>query len=38
LAVGHPSVENRHLFYLARLPTFLLIVLAVVDKNRRTGA
>jgi len=37
LAVGHPSDENRHFFYLARLPTFLLIAWAIIDKNRRGG-
>jgi len=35
LAAGHPSDENRHFFYLTRLPTFLLITLAIIDKNRR---
>jgi hypothetical protein len=35
LALAHPSDENRHWLYVVRLPTFLLIVLAILDKNRR---
>lgn len=35
LAIAHPSAENRHLFYVVRLPTFLLIIVAIWDKNRQ---
>mgnify|MGYP007039530443 CR=1 FL=1 len=34
LAVGHINQEHEPLFYLARLLTFLLIILAIIDKNR----
>jgi uncharacterized membrane protein len=29
-----PEAEHRHYFYLFRLAAFLLIILAIVDKNR----
>jgi len=29
-----PASENRHFFYLGRLVGFLLIIVAIVDKNR----
>ena len=29
-----PESEHRHYFYLFRLAAFLLIILAIVDKNR----
>lgn len=35
LALVHPSEESRHLLYLLRLAAFLLIIVAIVDKNRR---
>jgi hypothetical protein len=35
LAAAHPSNENRHLFYVVRFPTFVLIIIAILDKNRR---
>jgi uncharacterized membrane protein YcjF (UPF0283 family) len=31
-----PEDENRHYFYLIRLLAFLLIIAAIVDKNRST--
>lgn len=37
LAVVQPSVESTHWFYLLRLLAFLLIIAAIVDKNRRAG-
>lgn len=30
-----PSDEHRHYFYLLRLAAFLLIIIAIVDKNRK---
>jgi len=35
LAVVQPSVESTHWFYLLRLVAFLLIIAAIIDKNRR---
>jgi hypothetical protein len=35
LALVNPTDETRHLFYLARLLAFGLILVAIVDKNRR---
>lgn len=35
LAVVQPSVESTHWFYLLRLVAFVLIIAAIVDKNRR---
>jgi hypothetical protein len=35
LAVVQPSEESTHWFYLLRLLAFLLIIAAIVDKNRR---
>jgi hypothetical protein len=35
VAAFHPGRETRHLFYLVRLVAFLLILVAIVDKNRR---
>jgi hypothetical protein len=29
-----PASEHRHYFYVARLVAFLLIIVAIVDKNR----
>jgi hypothetical protein len=34
LAVAQPSDETRHYAYLIRLVAFLLIAVAIVDKNR----
>ena len=34
LAWATPAGEHRHFFYLARLAAFLLIIVAIVDKNR----
>jgi hypothetical protein len=36
LAVVQPSVESTHWFYLLRLLAFLLIIAAIIDKNRRS--
>ena len=36
LAVVQPSVESTHWFYVLRLAAFLLIIAAIIDKNRRT--
>jgi hypothetical protein len=38
LALTDPPDEARTLFYLARLFAFLLIIVAVVDKNRSAGS
>jgi hypothetical protein len=35
LAIVQPSIETTHWFYLLRLLAFLLILFAIVDKNRR---
>ncbi len=32
-----PAEEHRHVFYLIRLVAFVLIILAIVDKNRPRG-
>lgn len=37
LAVVHSSNETRHELYLIRLVAFVLIIVAVVDKNRADG-
>ena len=34
LAAINPAHESRHLIYLLRLAAFLVIILAIVDKNR----
>jgi hypothetical protein len=34
LALTHPSDETEPLFYVARLVTFGLIIVAIIDKNR----
>jgi hypothetical protein len=31
----HPGEETRHLFYAVRLVAFLLILVGILDKNRR---
>lgn len=35
LALVQPHVEGRHWLYVLRLLAFLLIILGIVDKNRR---
>jgi hypothetical protein len=37
LALAEPREEGTHLFYLFRLVGFVLIIVAVIDKNRRPG-
>jgi hypothetical protein len=34
LAIENPPDETRHYFYILRLIAFLLIICAVIDKNR----
>ena len=36
LAAVRPAAESEHLVYLVRLAAFLVIILAILDKNRRT--
>ena len=38
LGIALPSEETRHYVYLLRLAAFLLIVVAIVDKNRARKA
>jgi hypothetical protein len=35
LALTHASMEDQTVFYLLRLVAFIIIVIAIVDKNRR---
>jgi hypothetical protein len=35
LAVGEPEQETRHYYYLVRLAAFLLLIVGIIDKNRR---
>lgn len=35
LAIVDPAMENRHILYLLRLLAFVLIIVGIVDKNRR---
>lgn len=35
LATSHASTETQHYFYVTRLCVFVMIALAIVDKNRR---
>lgn len=37
LAIVNPAVETRHYFYLLRLLAFLLILAAIIDKNRSSA-
>lgn len=37
IACVTPVDEHRHFFYLGRLLAFLLIIAAIVDKNRSAG-
>ena len=34
LAIENPTGETRHYFYLVRLAAFLVIIAAIIDKNR----
>lgn len=34
LALANPATETRHFFYLVRLAAFVLIIAAILDKNR----
>lgn len=38
LAIGEVPNEQEPFFYLGRLASFLLIIVAIVDKNRKGGA
>jgi hypothetical protein len=38
LAIAQPTDETRHYFYVFRLVAFLLIIWAIVDKNRAGGS
>lgn len=38
LAIANPTDDTRHWLYALRLVTFLLIIAAIVDKNRRQRA
>ena len=38
LAIANPTDESRHWLYALRLLTFLLIIAAIIDKNRRRRA
>jgi hypothetical protein len=35
LAAVDPAVEGRHVLYLLRLAAFVLIIIGIVNKNRR---
>ena len=37
LAAINPEHESRHLIYLLRLAAFLVIIVAIIDKNRGAG-
>jgi len=37
LAIVNPVTESRHYIFLLRLAAFLLIILGIIDKNRRRG-
>lgn len=37
LAIASVTFEGRHLIYLLRLLAFVLIIIGIVDKNRRVG-
>ncbi|HKZ74858.1 MAG TPA: DUF5985 family protein [Steroidobacteraceae bacterium] len=37
LALIHPPVESRHYLYTLRLLAFVLIIVGIVDKNRRSA-
>jgi hypothetical protein len=38
LAIVNPGDETRHYFYFVRLVAFVLIIAAIIDKNRRGPA
>jgi hypothetical protein len=38
LGIANPGVESRHYVFLLRLIAFVLIVMGIVDKNRRGTA
>jgi hypothetical protein len=38
LATAGPEIETRHFAYMLRLAAFVLIIVAIVDKNRRARA
>jgi hypothetical protein len=38
LALTNPTQESRHEIYLVRLLAFVLIIIGIVDKNRRSRA
>lgn len=38
LVLAAPASEHRHYFYIVRLAAFLLIIIAIVDKNRSSGS
>jgi hypothetical protein len=35
LALAHPPDESRHYLFLVRLVAFVLILIGIIDKNRR---
>jgi hypothetical protein len=35
LAIADPSIETRHQVYILRLLAFVLILIGIIDKNRR---
>jgi hypothetical protein len=35
LALTHASMEDQTVFYLLRLAAFIIIIIAIIDKNRR---
>lgn len=35
LAIVDPNMETRHILYILRLVAFVLIIVGIVDKNRR---
>jgi hypothetical protein len=37
LVLAEPASEHRHYFYIGRLVAFLLIIAAIVDKNRKAS-
>lgn len=37
LAIANPHSETRHLLYLLRLAAFVLILIGIISKNRRTA-
>jgi hypothetical protein len=35
LSLTHASMEDQTVFYLLRLAAFIIIIIAIIDKNRR---